>query len=138
MEQIIEFVTNNYLLVLAFFLALGMLLFSESKKAGASVSTTEAVQLMNKQDALILDIRGKKEWETGFITNATHLPLVDLDKRISELVKHKEKDIIVVCNMGQTSGTACKRLMKEGFAKVVRLKGGIAEWKAQNLPLVKQ
>ncbi|MEH6443616.1 MAG: rhodanese-like domain-containing protein [Oceanospirillaceae bacterium] len=137
MEQIIEFITNNYLLVVAFLLALGMLVFSESKKGGASVSTTEAVQLINKQDAVLLDIRGKKEWETGTITNSIHMPLVDIDKRIGELEKYKNKDIIVICNMGQTAGTACKKLMAAGFEKVVRLKGGIVEWKAQNLPLVK-
>lgn len=137
MEQLIEFVTNNYLLVLAFILALGMLLFTESQKSGASVSTNEAVQLINKQDAVLLDIRGKKEWETGAITNSIHIPLVDLDKRLSELEKYKSKDIVVICNMGQTSGAASKKLMAAGFEKVVRLKGGITEWKAQNLPLVK-
>jgi rhodanese-related sulfurtransferase len=137
MEQIIEFVTNNYLIVIAFLIALGMLLFSESKKGGASVSTSEAVLLINKHDALVLDIRGKKEWETGTITNATHIPLVDFDKRINELDKYKTKDIVVVCNMGQTSGTACKKRMAAGFEKVVRLKGGIVEWKAQSLPLIK-
>ena len=137
MEQVIEFITNNYLLVLAFLLALGMLLWSESKKAGASVSSTEAVQLMNKDNAVLLDIRSKKEWESGSITNSTHIPLVDLDKRLSELEKYKSRNVIVVCNMGQSSGTACKKLMAAGFEKVVRLKGGITEWKAQNLPLVK-
>jgi rhodanese-related sulfurtransferase len=137
MEQIIEFITNNYLLVLAFLLALGMLLFSESKKSGASVSTNEAVQLINKQDAVLVDIRTKKEWETGYITNSIHIPLVDFDKRMGELEKQKDQDIVVVCNMGQTAGAACKKLTAAGFTKVVRLKGGIVEWKAQNLPLVK-
>ncbi|OUS33696.1 sulfurtransferase ['Osedax' symbiont bacterium Rs2_46_30_T18] len=137
MEQLIEFITNNYLLVIAFLLALGMLLWTESRKAGASVSSTEAVQLMNKEDAILLDIRSKKEWETGSITNSTHIPLVDLDKRLTELEKYKSRNLIVVCNMGQSSGTACKKLMAAGFEKVVRLKGGIAEWKAQNLPIVK-
>lgn len=137
MEQLIEFITNNYLLVLAFVLCLGMLLFSESKKAGAAVSTNEAVQLINKEDAVLLDIRAKKEFETGAITDSIHIPLVDLDKRISELEKHKTHNIIVICNMGQTSGTACKKLMAAGFEKVVRLKGGITEWKAQSLPLVR-
>lgn len=137
MEQIIEFIGNNPLLVAAFILALGMLLWTESRKAGASISTTEAVSLMNKEDAVLIDIRSKKEWETGSITSAKHIPLVDLDKRMSELAKFKAKKIIVVCNLGQTSGTACKKMMAEGFEDVVRLKGGITEWKAQNLPLVK-
>jgi rhodanese-related sulfurtransferase len=137
MEQVIEFVINNYLLVIAFALALGMLLFSESKKAGASVSTAEAIQLINKDDAVILDIRSKKEVEGGTITNSIHIPLVDLDKRIGEIEKYKTKDVVVVCNMGQTAGSATKKLMAAGFEKVVRLKGGIVEWKAQSLPLVK-
>lgn len=137
MEKLIEFIANNPLLITAFLLSLGMLIWTESRKAGASVSTAEAVALINKQDAVVLDIRSKKEWETGSITDAKHIPLADLDKRMTELEKYKSKDIVVVCNMGQTSGTACKKLMALGFEKVVRLKGGITEWKAQSLPLVK-
>jgi rhodanese-related sulfurtransferase len=57
---------------------------------------------------------------------------------VTELDKHKEKPVVVVCKVGQHSGDACKTLQEAGFEQVVRLGGGIAEWKAQSLPLVQK
>ena len=65
------------------------------------------------------------------------LPVTELDKRISELDKHKQKPVIVVCNLGQTAGAASKKLKAAGFENVVRLSGGMTEWKAQSLPVIK-
>lgn len=137
MEQLIEFATNHILLIAAWVLTLVMLLWSEQRKAGKSVDTHEATRLINKENAVVLDIRPKKEFATGHITNAKHIPVAELDKRITELDKHKQKPIIVVCNMGQTAGMASKKLLGAGFTHVVRLSGGMTEWKAQSLPLIK-
>ncbi len=138
MEQYIEFVTNHWELVLAFVATLAMLAFTESRKGGKSVSTHIATQMINKEDAVVVDIRQKKEFQTGHIRAAINIPYAELDKRISELEKHRQKPIIVVCNLGQTSSGASKKLMTADFPNVVRMKGGIAEWKAQNLPVVKK
>lgn len=137
MEQVIEFIGNHVLLVSAWLLTLVMLLWNENRKAGKAVTPAIATQLINKESALILDIRPKKEWETGHITGARHLPIAELDRRMDELNKFKEKPIIVVCNLGQTAGSASKKLQAGGFANVVRLSGGMTEWKAQSLPVVK-
>lgn len=137
MEQLLEFFTNNILLVAAWALTLAMLLWTEQQKAGKSVGTHEATRMINKDGAVILDIRPKKEFSTGHITNAIHIPVTDLDKHITELEKHKQKPMIVVCNLGQTAGAASKKLKAAGFENVVRLSGGMTEWKAQSLPIVK-
>lgn len=137
MDRLIEFVTQHFYLVAAWALTLAMLLWTESRKSGKSVSTAEATRLINKEDALVLDIRGKKEWETGRINGAIHIPLADLDRRLNELEKHKDKPVIVVCNMGQTAGAATKKLRTAGFTQAVRLSGGMTEWRGQNLPVVK-
>ncbi|WP_372833329.1 rhodanese-like domain-containing protein [Pontibacterium sp.] len=137
MEQVIEFIGNHVLLVSAWLLTLVMLLWNENRKAGKAVTPAIATQLINKESALILDIRPKKEWDTGHITGARHLPIVELDRRMDELNKFKEKPIIVVCNLGQTAGSASKKLQAGGFTNVVRLSGGMTEWKAQSLPVVK-
>ncbi len=137
MDRLIEFVSQHYYLAAAWALTLVMLLWNESRKSGKSVSTSEATTLINKEDAVVLDIRTKKEWETGRITGAIHLPLADLDRRLSELDKYKDKPIIVVCNIGQSAGAATRKLQAAGFSKAVRLSGGMTEWRGQNLPVVK-
>ena len=137
MEQLLDFITNNMMLVAAWGLTLAMLLWTEQQKGGKSVGTHEATRLINKDSAVILDIRPKKEFSTGHITNALHIPITDLHNRMTELEKHKQKPIIVVCNLGQTAGSATKKLKAAGFENVVRLSGGMTEWKSQSLPIVK-
>ena len=138
MERIFEFIGNHPLLVTAWLLTLTVLLWTEKRKSGKSVTTAEATRMINKESALILDIRNKKEWDTGHIANSRHIPFADLDRRITELDNYKEKPIIVVCNLGQTAGSAGKKLKIAGFTQVARLSGGITEWKAQHLPIVKK
>ncbi len=137
MEQLLEFITNNFMLVAAWALTLAMLLWTEQNKAGKSVGTHEATRMINKENAIVLDIRPKKEFSTGHITSSIHIPVTELDKRLTELDKHKQKPIIVVCNIGQTAGAATKQLKAAGFENVVRLSGGMTEWKAQSLPVIK-
>jgi rhodanese-related sulfurtransferase len=137
MENLFEFVTNHPYLIAAWVMTLAVLLWNESRKSGKSVSPDEAVNLINKQDAVVVDIRSKKEWATGHITSAINLPIAELDTRISELNKYKAQPIIVVCNLGQTAGSASKKLTAAGFEQVIRLSGGMTEWKGQNLPVIK-
>lgn len=138
MERIIEFIGNHPLLVTAWLLTLAVLLWTEKRKSGRSVTTAEATRMINKESAIVLDIRTKKEWDTGYIANSRHIPFADLDRRVSELDKFKDQPIIVVCNVGQTAGSAGKKLKTAGFEHVTRLSGGITEWKAQHLPIVKK
>ncbi len=137
MEQVLEFIENNFMIVAAWALTVAMLLWTEQRKAGKSVGTHEATRLINKEGAIVLDIRPKKEFSTGYITNAIHIPASDLDNHLTELEKYKQKPIIVVCNIGQTAGATSKKLKELGFENVVRLSGGMTEWKAQSLPVIK-
>jgi len=137
MEQLIEFIGNHVFLVSAFGITVALLLWTESLKGGKSVTPAEATLLVNKENAVLLDIRTKKDWDTGHITNAVHIPFADLQRRTGELEKHKSKPIVVVCNMGQTAGSASKMLKAAGFENVMRLRGGMTEWKGQNLPIIK-
>lgn len=137
MEQLIEFATNHWQLVAALVATLALLVFTESRKGGASISTHVAVKLINKENATVIDIRQKKEFSTGHITNAINIPYADMDRRLGEIEKHRNKPVIIVCNLGQTASGAVKKLTEANFENVVRLSGGIAEWKTQNLPVVK-
>lgn len=137
LEQILEFIVNNYLLVgvwIAFLLAL---LWDGQQKSGRTVSIGEATQLINKEDAIVLDIRESKEYGEGHIANALNIPYSKLATRLDELNKSKEKPIVLVCKSGQTVGMAGKMLKEKGF-NAVRLQGGMMEWRNQSLPVVKK
>ena len=106
--------------------------------AGKSVGPQQAVMLINRSDAVVVDVRDKKEFDSGHIVDSINIPLSKFDQRIAELDKHKEKPIVVVCKMGQHSTEASKKLNNAGFAQVVKLGGGLTEWKSQSLPLIQK
>lgn len=137
MDQLIEFVTNNAILVGVWLAFLLMLFLYNQKLSGKSVSTNQATQLINREDAVVLDIRDRKEYKAGHIAGAINIPYADLKTRISELDKHKSVPIILVCKTGQTVSAASKMLLEKEF-NAVRLSGGMMEWSSQNLPLIKK
>lgn len=138
MDRLFEFVVNHYILVSVFVVLLLALLFMESRRGGAKISAQGAVNLINRDEAVVLDIRDRKDFGEGHITGALNIPLSSLKERAGELEKHKAKQIIVADKMGQHSAMAVKLLVAEGFENVARLDGGVADWKASNLPLVKK
>lgn len=138
MDRLFEFVVNHYILVSLFVAFLLAIIVLESRRGGAKISAQGAVTLINKDEAVVLDIRDRKDFNEGRITGSLNIPLNSLKSRVNELNKHKEKQIIVVDKMGQHAAMAVKQLNAEGFSNVVRLNGGITDWKASNLPLVKK
>ncbi len=131
-----EFLQENIMWVAIACVSGGMLLWPLI--AGGTVAhltPAEATLLMNREDALVLDVRETGEWSAGHITGARHITLGQLDKRLSELDKFKEKPIIVVCATGNRSASACGQLKKHGFGKVYSLGGGVSSWRDANLPL---
>ncbi len=131
-----EFLQENMVWVGIAIVSGGMLLWP--MVAGGNVSNlspAEATLLMNREDALVLDVRETAEWSSGHITGARHITLGQLEKRMSELEKFKDKPIIVICASGNRSSSACGQLKKSGFAKVFSLAGGIGSWRDASLPL---
>ena len=132
-----EFIANNLALV-ALFVASGlMLLWPEISKlagvGGPQIGTLEATRLMNQAQSLVLDVRDAKEYATGHLPRARHIPLAELTGRVGELAKYKDKPVIVT----DKGGAACRFLRKSGFTNVFQLKGGIAAWQQASLPVEK-
>lgn len=136
MERFFEFVVNHWILSTLWVLLLAALLFHLKRKSGATVSLHQTTLLINRSNGVVLDIRDKKEFDKGHIVNALNIPLPKLSERLRELEKHKDSPVIVVCQMGQQSPEAVRILTQAGFTHVVRMAGGMAEWRAQSLPLV--
>ncbi|MDF0749675.1 rhodanese-like domain-containing protein [Marinobacter sp. 71-i] len=138
MERVFEFAVNHYILVSLFVAFLLAILVLESRRGGKKISAQGAVNLINRDEAVVVDIRDRKDFNEGRITGAINIPLNSIKSRASELKKFKDKQIIVADKMGQHSAMAVKQLNAEGYTNVVRLDGGVADWKGNNLPLVKK
>jgi rhodanese-related sulfurtransferase len=138
MEKLFEFVINHYILVSAFVALLAALALLEARRGGKKISSQQTISLLNQEKAVVVDIRDRKDYADGHIVDSLHIPLSFLKERIAELKKHEGKQIVVADKMGQHSAGAVKQLNAEGLNDVVRLSGGIAEWKGSNLPLKKE
>jgi len=137
-EQLIEFALNNPLLVSVFILLLVMVIYNETRGTAKGLDTAEAVRLMNKDEAIALDIRDRKDFNAGHITGAINIPLNSLESRVQELDKHKDKKILVVCKMGNSANMAVTKLQKAGYPDALRLKGGMMQWQTDSMPVVKK
>lgn len=138
MEQLFAFISNHPFLVGAFVVLLALFIRNEMSRGGATVSAQELVQLVNNDGAVVVDLRDKAEFDAGHIVDAINIPFAAIEARMDELNPYKGKPIVLACKMGQHSGSAGTQLRKAGFEQVSRLRGGIAEWRAQNLPVVKK
>jgi len=133
----LDFIIKNWALVAITVVSGGMLLWPLLRKGIGGVSTLQATQLMNRDDALVLDLRLAAEFAKGHILGARGIPLADLERRAGELDKHKTKPVILYCGDGNRAGSAAALLRKHGFANVVNLTGGYAAWQQAGLPVEK-
>ena len=143
MEQFLVFLQKSpfHMLLLGLAAASGTMLIwplvSRPFRQVNEVGTFEAVQLINRRDALVLDVRASGEYAAGHIASAKHVPEAQLADRIKELEKFKSRPIIVSCTTGSRAHSVSGMLRKNGFAEAFALKGGIAAWQQASLPLEK-
>ncbi|HKA39689.1 MAG TPA: rhodanese-like domain-containing protein [Burkholderiales bacterium] len=143
MEQFLIFLQKSPFNMLLFGLAVasgGMLLWplvSRPFRVSHEVSAFDAVQLINRRDAVVLDVRASGEYAAGHITNARHIPEAQLADRAKELDKFRSRPIIVSCGAGSRAPGVAGALRKQGFAEAFALRGGIAAWQQASLPLEK-
>ena len=135
-----SFVQNNWMLILVLVLSGAMLVwplvqrrFSTVKDVGPSMVT----RLINRQDAVLVDVREAKEYEGGRLPHAVHIPLSQLDSRASELSKLASRPVVAYCQNGRRSRMAATALARAGFTEIYSLQGGMYEWKKDGLPLEK-
>jgi len=141
MDKYMQFLVNHYVLSGAWIVVAGMIIYSfigGRLRGFSSINPAGATQLINREDAIILDVREDNEYRDGHIINSVHIPVAYLNERLKELEKYKGKPIIVGCRSGQRSSHACTILKKQGFDSVYNLSGGIMAWKNDNLPLTKK
>ena len=138
MALFFEFLAQQWILVAALLTSVAFLVFHESRKAGPSVTPQQAINLVNKEEGVFLDLREAGDFGEGHIADAVHIPATKMQARIAELEKYKNRPIVLVCKMGQTAGGAGKQLRAAGYENVYRMTGGMMEWTNLQLPVVKK
>ena len=141
MDRVIEFAGNNIVLAGVWVALVAMLIFSYVSSLTSSikeVSTHDATLMINKEDAVVLDIRAQKEFKAGHILGARQIkPEALREKNFNTLENSKDKPIIVVCAMGNQARGTANAMSKAGFSKVSVLKGGMNAWQSASLPISK-
>lgn len=141
MNDYFVFIQNHPLLFAGLIAIIGLIAWTEFgrfTRKYKDVNATQAVQVINRDNSLVLDVREDSEVRGGKIKGAKHIPLAQLKTRMSELDSAKEKSLLVYCRSGNRSSHACNLLTKAGFSDVYNLSGGINAWESANLPLSKR
>lgn len=134
----VKFIIDNWFLILVAFISGGMLVWpAVTRRSGAgAVSASEAVQLINREKAVLIDVREPDEYAKGHATHSRNVPLGSLEGS-KELPSNKALPLVVVCATGARANRAVAILHKLGFEKARPLAGGIAAWREASLPTEK-
>ena len=136
MALFLEFLTQQWILVAALSSVVIMLFMHETRKSGPSLSPQKAINMVNAEQGVFLDLRDAADYKQGHIVDAVHIPSARLAERMAELEKYKNKPIILVCKMGQQASAAGKQLKGNNFEQVYKMTGGMMEWSNLQLPTV--
>ena len=99
------------------------------------VSVQQGKEMIDNGEVFLLDVRTQEEYNEGHISGSTLIPVQELEARLNELPRNKK--ILVYCRSGNRSVTASETLVKNGFAQIFNMKGGITEWKNAGYDVVK-
>lgn len=129
-----DFIQQNLLLVALVVISGGMLLGS-FRRAADELTPADATLLINREDALVIDVRTPAEFADGHLPNARNVPVDKIGERIAEFEAFKSRPLILNCQTGTRSGSACAQFRKAGFEKVFNLAGGVGAWRQAGLPV---
>ncbi|MEM7407191.1 MAG: rhodanese-like domain-containing protein [Pseudomonadota bacterium] len=139
MEKLPEFIANHPGLFAAFGVVVGMLIWTTMQTSGGRrLTPMEATGKMNRDDAVIVDVRSETEFQNGHVIGAVNMPLSQIEAASGKLKKHKQKPLITICANGQSAGNAARKLTAAGFEDVYAVSGGVAAWEGANLPLTRK
>jgi len=135
----VKFLIDNWMLISIAIASGGMLvwpLIASGMNAGA-LSASGAVQLINREKAVVVDVCEPAEFAAGHVGGARNVPFSELEAKLPGLVKNKNLPLILVCASGARSGRAVAIAKKLGYEQAQSLGGGLKTWKEANLPIEK-
>lgn len=139
MERLFEYANHHPWLAGALVLVSILVIVYEMRvqsETKASVSPQDMVRLMN-QGALLIDLRPLEQYSAGHVGGARHMSGEQILQAADTLKKYKEKAVVVYDDTGSLSASAVRQLAAQGFTKAFNLRGGLAAWRTENLPLTR-
>lgn len=133
-----KFIIDNWMLISVALFSGVLLLWPVIQGAAVSgVDPATAVQLMNREKAVVVDVCDAGEFAAGHVGGAKNVPLAELEKKLPGVVKNKALPLILVCQSGARSARAVAAAKQLGYEKTQSLAGGLVAWRAANLPVEK-
>jgi rhodanese-related sulfurtransferase len=133
-----SFIVNNWMLIAIALVSGGLLLWPVIQGAAtAGLTPSAAVQLINREKAVVVDVCESNEFAAGHVTGSRNIPLGELEAKLATSVKNKTLPLILVCQTGARSGRALAIAKKLGYEQAQSLGGGMAAWRTANLPVEK-
>lgn len=133
-----KFIVDNWMLLAIAFASGSLLLWPVIQGASmAGLSPAAAVHLINREKAVVVDVREADEFASGHLVGSRNIPLAELDAKLGGAVKNKALPLILVCQTGARSGRAVEAAKKLGYEQAQSLAGGLAAWKTANMPVEK-
>ena len=139
MDQLVQYIQMNHWLVAATAAVLVMVIVFEIRARAeglAAVSPQDAIRLMNR-GAVIIDLRPVEQFAAGHLSGARRMDGEQILKAGDTLKKYKQKPLILYDESGSLGTTAARQLKAQGFEHAFNLRGGLAAWRSDNLPLEK-
>lgn len=131
-----KFLIDNWMLISVALVSGAMLLWPALRGAtGGGVNAAQAVQLINRERAVVVDVCEADEFAQGHVGGAKNVPVAQLEQRLPEVVKNKTVPLILVCASGARANRALGVAKKLGYDKAQVLAGGMKSWKDANLPV---
>ena len=137
MNHLSEFIINHWPLCAALFVLLLLTLSNEfltQKKKAKEIDPQVAVDLINNDNAVVIDLREKEAFKKGHIIDSVNASIEDFSQ--PKMNKYKEKKLILICARGVHSATVAAKIRPLGFHPLI-LKGGLTSWQNADLPLIK-
>ena len=130
---------TNLLLIAIALVSGGLLLWPTIVRRGrGGLSAAAATQLINRRNAVVVDLRPAADYANGHLPSARHLEFAELQAKVGQLVKNKSNPVLLVCQNGQQSNKAVRVVQDAGYAEVHVLEGGLNAWQQAGMPVVKQ
>jgi len=134
----VNFVLPNWYLILLALVAGGLLAWPMISSGGAGgLSATQAVQLINREKAVVVDVCEADEYAAGHVSGAKSVPLSQFKERLPQVVKNKTVPLVLVCARGMRARRAVALARQLGYDKAQALSGGMAAWREANMPVEK-
>lgn len=140
MEEIVQFLLAHWALSSLFVILLALFIVNELRNSSVGqrgISPAELVGMMNHDRAVVVDIRDKSAFEQGHILGAIHLEQSEFNNKKNSLNKYKSRPIVLVCESGANAPKIMTLLQDQGFTQTFTLKGGLQNWRADNMPMTK-